>query len=152
MTAASASEPAAVEPARLVLMDGFTLRSGGAVRRLSASAQRLVALVALRRGAISRQRAAFTLWPDATEARAYGSLRTALFRLRRVCPGGSVLESRSELELSATVGVDVRRAYVLAARLESAGTLNRDTKELERLLDGGDLLPDWYDEWVLVER
>ena len=63
MTAARASEPAAVEPAQLVLMDGFTLRSGRAVRRLSASAQRLVALVALQGRAVSRQRAAFTLWP-----------------------------------------------------------------------------------------
>ena len=152
MTAASASEPAAVESAELVLMDGFTLRSGGAVRRLSASAQRLVALVALRGRAISRQRAAFTLWPDASEARAYGSLRTALFRLRAVCPGGSVLECRSEFELSASVGVDVRRAYELAARLESARTLNGGTKELELLLDGGELLPDWYDDWVLLER
>ena len=151
-TAASGGEPAAAEPAQLSLMDGFTLRSGGAVRRLSASAQRVVALVALRRGAISRQRAAFTLWPDATEARAYGSLRTALFRLRAVCPGGSVLESRSELELSPTVGVDVRRAHELATRLESGGTLNGDTQELERLLDGGDLLPDWYDDWVEIER
>ena len=96
MTAASASGPAAVESAQLALMDGFTLRSDGAVRRLSTSAQRVIALVALRGGAISRQRAAFTLWPDATETRAYGSLRTALFRLHAVCPGGSVLESRSE--------------------------------------------------------
>ena len=87
-----------------------------------------------------------------SEARAYGSLRTALFRLRAVCPGGSVLECRSECELSATVGVDVRRAYELAARLESAGTLNGDMKALELLLDGGDLLPDWYDDWVLIER
>ena len=147
-----ASEPTAVEPAQLVLMDGFSLRSGGAAQRLTASAQRLVALVALQGRAVSRQRAAFTLWPDSSEARAYGSLRTALFRLRAVCPGGSLLECQSEFELSATVGVDVRRAYELAARLESAGSLNGETKELERLLDCGDLLPDWYDEWVLVER
>ena len=152
MTRANASEPAAVEPAQLALMDGFTLRSGGAVRRLSASAQRLVALVALRGGVISRQRAAFTLWPDASEAHAYGSLRTALFRLRAVCPGGSVLECRSEFELSATVGVDVRRAYELTNHLESGGTLNGATKELELLLVGGELLPDWYDDWVLIER
>ena len=152
MSAASAGEPAAVEPAELVLMNGFSLRSGGAAQRLSASAQRLVALVALQGRSVSRQRAAFTLWPDSSEAHAYGSLRTALFRLRAVCPGESLLESRSEFELSATVGVDVRRAYELAARLESAGSLNGETKELERLLDCGELLPDWYDEWVLVER
>ena len=152
MSAASAGEPVAVEAAELVLMNGFSLRSGGAVQRLSASAQRLVALVALHGRSVSRQRAAFTLWPDSSEAHAYGSLRTALFRLHAVCPGGSLLETRGEFQLSATVGVDIRRAYELAARLESAGSLNGETKELERLLDCGDLLPDWYDEWVLVER
>ncbi|HEX7312109.1 MAG TPA: BTAD domain-containing putative transcriptional regulator [Gaiellaceae bacterium] len=152
MTAASASELAAVEPAQLVLMDGFSLRSGGAVRHLSASAQRLVALVALQGRSVPRQRAAFTLWPDASEAHAYGSLRTALFRLRAVCPDASVLECGSEFELSASVGVDARRAYELAARLESSGARNGDAKELELLLAGGELLPDWYDDWVLVER
>jgi DNA-binding SARP family transcriptional activator len=142
----------AVEPSQLVLMDGFSLRVDGAVRRLPASAQRLVAFVALQGRAVSRQRAAFTLWPDASEARAYGSLRTALFRLRAVCPGGSVLGCRSEFELSANVGVDVRRAHELAASLRTVDAGGGDAKELERLLEGGELLPDWYDDWVLVER
>ena len=149
MTAAGA---VVVEPSQLVLMDGFSLSSGGVVQRLPASAQRLVAFVALQGRAVSRQRAAFTLWPDATETHAYGSLRTALFRLRAVCPGGSVLESRKDFELSASVGVDVRRVYELAARLESAGDRAREAGELELLLAGGELLPDWYDDWVLVER
>src|SRR5262249_32473002 len=116
------------------------------------SAQRLVAFVALQGRAVSRQRAAFTLWPDASETHAYGSLRTALFRLRAVCPGGSLLESRDDFELSANVGVDVRRVYELAARLDSLGDRAGDANELELLLEGGELLPDWYDDWVLVER
>jgi SARP family transcriptional regulator, regulator of embCAB operon len=148
----SSIDAVAVEHSQLVLMDGFSLRSGDAIRRLPASAQRLMAFVALQGRAVSRQRAAFTLWPDASEAHAYGSLRTALFRLRAVCPGGSVLESGSEFELSASVGVDVRRAYELASNLESSGDPNGDAKELEHLLEGGELLPDWYDDWVLVER
>ena len=152
MTAASASEPAAGELAQLALMDGFSLRAGGVIRRLPLSAQRLVAFVALQGRAVSRQRAAFTLWPDASEPHAYGSLRTALFRLRAVCPGGSVLESRNEFELSANIGVDVRRVYELAETLQSVGAWNGDAKELELLLEGGELLPDWYDDWVLVER
>lgn len=142
----------AVEPSQLVLMDGFSLSAGGEVQRLPSSAQRLVAFVALQGRAVSRQRAAFTLWPNATETHAYGSLRTALFRLRAVCPGGSVLESREDFELSASVGVDVRRVYELAARLESPGDRAREARELGVLLDAGELLPDWYDDWVLVER
>jgi len=148
----STIDAAAVAPLQLVLMDGFSLRSGAAVRRLPVSAQRLIAFVALQGRSVSRQRAAFTLWPNASEAHAYGSLRTALFRLRAVCPGGSVLECRSEFELSVSVGVDVRRAFELAARLERSGTRPCDTEELESLLEGGELLPDWYDDWVLVER
>jgi DNA-binding SARP family transcriptional activator len=152
LTAVSAIEASAFDPSQLVLIDGFSLCSGRAIRRLPASAQRLLAFVALQGRSVSRQRAAFTLWPDASEAHAYGSLRTALFRLRAVCPGGSVLECRSEFELSASVGVDVRRAFELAARLESSGAQGGDTEELELLLDRGELLPDWYDDWVLVER
>lgn len=148
----STIDASAVDPSQLVLMDGFALRSDGAIRRLPVSAQRLVAFVALQGRAVSRQRAAFTLWPDASETRAYGSLRTALFRLRAVCPGRSVLECRDDFELSASVGVDVRRVYELTASLESLGARNGDAKELELLLEGGELLPDWYDDWVLVER
>jgi DNA-binding SARP family transcriptional activator len=148
----STLDAVAVEHSQLVMMDGFSLRSGGAIRRLPASAQRLVAFVALQGRAVSRQRAAFTLWPDASETHAYGSLRTALFRLRAVCPGGSVLESRDDFELSASVGVDVRRVYELAARIESLGDRAGEAKELGLLLEGGELLPDWYEDWVLVER
>jgi len=135
-TAVSTIDASAVDPSQLVLMDGFALRSDGAIRRLPVSAQRLVAFVALQGRAVSRQRAAFTLWPDASEARAYGSLRTALFRLRAVCPGRSVLECRDDFELSASVGVDVRRVYELTASLDSLGARNGDAKELELLLEG----------------
>src|ERR1051326_2298161 len=114
----SAIEASAVDPSQLMLMDGFSLSSGGTSRRLPASAQRLFAFVALEGRSVSRPPAAATLWPDASEARAYGSLRTALFRLRAVCPEGSVLECGKEFELSANVEVDVRRAYELAACLE----------------------------------
>src|SRR5262245_1418649 len=145
-------DAAVAGPSQLVLMDGFSLRSAGVTRRLPVSAQRLLAFVALQGRAVSRQRAAFTLWSNASETHAYGSLRTALFRLRAVCPGGSVLESRSEFELSHDVGVDVCRVYELAAGLERVGARNGEAKELEHLLEGGELLPDWYDDWVLVER
>jgi DNA-binding SARP family transcriptional activator len=152
LTAVSAIEASTADPSQLVLMDGFSLSSGRAIRRLPASAQRLLAFVALQGRSVSRQRAAFTLWPHASEAHAYGSLRTALFRLRAVCPDGSVLEYGRDFELSANVEVDVRKTYELAARLERSGTRPRETEELESLLEGGELLPDWYDDWVLVER
>src|SRR6266852_2193437 len=74
LTAASAIEASASDPSQLVLIDGFSLCSGRAIRRLPASAQRLLAFVALQERSVSRQRAAFSLWPAASEAHAYGSL------------------------------------------------------------------------------
>jgi DNA-binding SARP family transcriptional activator len=146
-----ASKPDVGRSTRLGLLDRFSLDVDGSAQRLSGSAQRLLAFVALHEGPVSRQRAAFTLWPTANEAHAYGSLRAALFRLR----AGSVdqlLETAAELELCPSVVVDVRRARTLAAMLGEPVMRRRDEQELETLLLGGELLPDWYDDWVVVER
>ena len=135
----------------MVLLDRFSLDVGGSAQRVAGSAQRLLAFVALHEGPVSRQRAAFTLWPTANEAHAFGSLRAALFRLRagRL---DQLLETAADLELCSSVVVDVRRARRLAAMLGEPVMLWGDEQELESLLLGGELLPDWYDDWVLVER
>jgi DNA-binding SARP family transcriptional activator len=137
------------------LVGGFSLSFGGAeVRPVPLGARRLLALVALHDRPVSRRRAAFTLWSGVSEARAYGSLRTALFRLRASPSEGVLLEQGSELALSATVEVDVRRAHALAAPLLGghSGTGAGGYRELEAILKGGELLPDWYEDWVLIER
>ena len=136
---------------RIILLDRFSLDVGGAAQRVSGSAQRLLAFVSLHEGPVSRQRAAFTLWPTANEAHAYGSLRAALFRLRAGF-GSQLLETATDLQLCPSVAVDVRRARGLASALGEPVRRRGDEQELEALLLGGELLPDWYDDWVLVER
>jgi len=136
---------------RIVLLNRFSVDFGGNVQRVPGSVQRLLAFVSLHEGPVSRQRAAFTLWPTANEAHAYGSLRTALFRLR-AGREGQLFEAGSDLKLRSSVGVDVRRARSLAATLGEPVVRRGDEQELEALLLGGELLPDWYDDWVLVER
>src|SRR5215471_15840508 len=67
---------------RLCLFGGLRLSQGGHEVFIPPSAQRLIALVALRMVA-RRVEAAGILWPDIPDARANVRLRTTLWRLRR---------------------------------------------------------------------
>ena len=62
----------------LALLRSFELRRGGDRVRLPLSAQRLVALLALRNRALHRVYVAGTLWLDASEERAGSNLRTTV--------------------------------------------------------------------------
>jgi len=136
---------------RVDLIGGFRLTRDGAPVRLPPAAQRLVAFLALQPRALPRRRVAFTIWPDVTEAHAYGSLRSTLWRLRRA--GGGVVSARDELlELDPAVGVDVRDAVGLADRILAGEGIETDGHGLSSGPLVGSLLPDWYDDWVLAER
>jgi len=140
---------------RLFLIRGFELRHGDEVVAVSPCSQRLVAFVALHDRAIHRRHASGALWLDAPEERASASLRSALWRTP--APGGCSLvqASTTHLWLNPEVHVDFR---VSVARALSA--LNSDwpgvqrTDDLQRQLPllGDDLLPDWHEDWVLIER
>jgi DNA-binding SARP family transcriptional activator len=133
---------------QLFLLDGFRLVSGGAPAELPRGLQRIVALVGLRPGT-SRSQLAGLLWPNMPEERALSSLRTGLWRLRRqgCCP---MLARNGTVRLAAGVGVDVDDLVRTAARIRDGG----DPRWAEDVLAAGrhDLLPGWYDDWVLVER
>jgi DNA-binding SARP family transcriptional activator len=140
--------------ARVALLDGFSLdlgdsRSGPATDDLPRGVQRLVAHVSLV-GHLTRGAIAGELWPDVPEEHAHGSLRSALWRLHKVVPG-LVDTSGGALGLAAGVRVDVREFTAWAASvLDPCGgpeTLIAPGVALE-----GELLPGWYDDWVLLER
>ena len=89
-----------------------------------------------------------SLWLDSTEDRASGSLRSALWRLNR---RHRFIEASGErLRLSADVAVDVEAAAAQARRLLDPAA--SDCPSPDGLLLSRDLLPDWYDDWVAVER
>jgi DNA-binding SARP family transcriptional activator len=111
--------------------------------------QRLLALVSLR-ATVTREQAGGILWPDVPDCRAAARLRTALWRLHRA--GDGVIHSADgQLLLAPHVDVDVTSWTGLALRVidrpEWVSTL-----DLAALRPGGDLLPGWYDDWVLLER
>jgi DNA-binding SARP family transcriptional activator len=133
---------------RLALLSGFELRRGGEVIALELSAQRLMAFLALHAGPLRRLYVSGSLWGDSSERQANASLRTALWRLRR--PGCAVVEAtHTQLALAGAVAVDVRE---VSARAQRALANAPQAGDLPALCSAGDLLLDWYDDWVLLER
>ena len=110
------------------------------------SAQRVIAFIALHDHPLQRAYVAGSLWLDSSEARAHANLRSALWRLGR--PGCALVDTRDQqLRIDADVSVDVRDIE-LGIRAMLAGS----DVALSASLLGADLLPDWYDDWVLLER
>ena len=118
---------------------------------LTQSPQRLVALLALT-GQPSRGYIAGVLWPDEPESFGRNNLRALLSRLRQRGFGGLVHQADTGLALEDDVAVDVDelRRSVVALRRDGASAVDR--AELLALLTAGELLPGWYDDWVLGER
>jgi DNA-binding SARP family transcriptional activator len=125
---------------------------GNALPSVLGGSQRLLALLGLRDRALMRASVAGTLWPTSTEEHAFSSLRSALARLTRVTRD-AVVVTPLDLCLANDVTVDIREARVLAHRLLDpaavVGAADLSAASIAAL--SVDVLPDWYDDWVLVE-
>jgi DNA-binding SARP family transcriptional activator len=139
---------------RVSLIDGFGLehRRDGvtvAVNALPRGAQRLIAHLSLfarpRRSSVAGQ-----LWPDVSEDHAHGSLRSALWRVQKAVPG-LVEVSGGALGLADGVRVDVRECADRARRMLDPHTVV-DGMVAPDVGLRGELLPGWYDDWVLAAR
>jgi DNA-binding SARP family transcriptional activator len=136
------------QSAALGLLHGFELRCGDARITLTHSAQRLMALLALRGRPVRRDWAAGTLWLDSSQEQANGCLRTTLWRAD---PAARELVRATATELSLADGVAVDAVEMTAsARRVFARDAGHD--DLLALQQAGELLPDWYDDWVVLER
>jgi DNA-binding SARP family transcriptional activator len=136
----------------VVLLGGFGLLCGSAVLSIPRASQRLVAFLALHGGMVRRAAVAGTLWPDASEDRAHVNLRQALARLQHRARK-ALVASKLELGLAEGVMVDLHRARTLARRLLDPAVTPEQSElgtAAVRVLSG-ELLPDWYDDWVLLE-
>jgi DNA-binding SARP family transcriptional activator len=134
---------------RLRLLGSFELRGEGGPVVLGSGEERLLALLALQPGAMPREFAAACLWPVAPRSRSSANLRTTIWRVGSVA-AGALVASRDRLALAAGVAVDLDLAHLEATAIVSG----RDTlpsPEGLALLEH-DLLPGWYDDWVVVAR
>jgi DNA-binding SARP family transcriptional activator len=138
---------------RISLLGGFQLETDEKPALiLPGGSQRLLAFLALKGRLIERHTVAGTLWPVATEAHASSSLRSALARLGTHARA-SVAATGKDLGLSDDVTVDLWDARAFADRLltptEAAPSEDPGAAAIPAL--SAELLPDWYDEWALVE-
>jgi DNA-binding SARP family transcriptional activator len=133
----------------LRLLNGFELQSGGESISLPMSVQRLLAFLAFQTSPVQRVYVAGKLWLDAPEERAFASLRTAMWRANHAGVN-LVVAANSQVALDPQVRVDLREASAHAHRIldGSAG----EEASFAGLGLNDELLPDWYDDWLLLER
>jgi DNA-binding SARP family transcriptional activator len=133
---------------QLDLMGGFRLCVAGDEVAVPTAAQRVIAFVALQNRPVRRSRLAGSIWLDKPDERAGGNLRSALWRLRK--QGADVMDLDDGVaRLRDDVEVDVHEATAWAWRvIDGRG----ERGDLEVTPPMGELLIDWYDDWVLLER
>jgi DNA-binding SARP family transcriptional activator len=137
-------------PVRLSLLGVCLLHSPGAQEPVAVpgTAKRLLALLALS-GPRARPYVAGTIWPDLDEVHAQGALRSAIYRLNHIEP--DLLDCRDDvLMLGRAVAVDV---HVLRCCCEAvlSGSVDDEVGPI-LLRHNNELLPGWYDDWVVFER
>ena len=133
---------------QLQLLGEFQLRSGTTRIGLGGVQQRLLAFLVLQRRAVAREVVSGSLWPE-SGSDAGAALRNAVWRLRKAAPG-VLVASREHLRVADGLTVDLDRAHEVARQLVPAPS--RPPPPAVVSLLGDDLLPDWQDDWVVVER
>jgi DNA-binding SARP family transcriptional activator len=140
-------------PARLCLLGGFSLIVNESPVPLQIHPQRLLAYLSLTQPAHvahSRTALAERLWANASMERCQANLRTALWRINRA-DARLVRASRVTVRLDDSVDLDVRRCDAQASRLLADGAL-LDPSDMDISSLRGELLPDWDEDWLLLER
>lgn len=146
----AASRSPVSEPTRLQLLQRFELRCHGAAAVVPESVQRLLAFLALRCRPQHRATVAGVLWMDASERRADGNLRTTVWRARKI-ERDLIQSEGAYLCIGRHVVVDLTDNLAVTRRLVDDPTAPEEPgMTLDALCD--DLLPAWYDDWVLLER
>lgn len=116
----------------------------------SRSAQALLAYLLLKPGTQHRrEKLAAIIWPQASEENSRAYLRNTLWELRKVAGETFFLADKNLVGISSTAhyGLDVDRLTGLKDKQASVAEL-KEVLELYR----GELLADFYDDWIVTER
>ncbi len=133
------------------LLGGLSVTCGGARLAVPPGSRRLLAYLALHPAGVDRRSTAGILWPAVGDGRAAGNLRSALWRLQRgSCP--LVVAEPSVLRLADGVEVDLRLLEAWASRVLAGAPDPADLSVDPGPIAELELLPGWYDDWVLAVR
>lgn len=144
----------ASEGAELQLLGGSELRCGGEGIRLPLGAHRLLSFLALQDGGVQRAAAAEALWPDHRAGRAAANLRSTLWQARRVGTVTIIDCAGQRICLASTVEVDVCAVARCAHQMMASPTLDVSLDGYDEVVESlaRELLPDWSDDWLVLER
>jgi len=135
---------------RLKLIAGFSLSLQEGEQLIPFRMQRVIAFVALL-GRPSRLSVAGQLWSNVGDERALGNLRAVLHRLQTSCPE-VICGAGGALWLNEFISIDVREVTSWALQLLSDGAGNEEDLHPPSDAYSGELLPGWYEDWVLLEQ
>lgn len=134
---------------QLSLLQAWQLRGDTGIVHVAARQQRLITALAIT-GPRPRSYLVGLLWPENSEARALESLRVSVHLVSRQVPG-LLINGGTVLSLSEFVEVDLHRVRA-QIREVSLGGLNGNVASCLHLLRDAELLPGWYEDWVLFEQ
>jgi len=138
---------------RVHLFGRFRLERGGEPIRLSTrKAELLLAYLVLNSGFHFRERIAALFWGDSSDQSARASLRNALAILRRQVDPDLLVTDRQTVELATDfpLSVDAVQFRSKARRFLESPSPDESRVPLDMYTD--DLLVDFYEDWILVER
>jgi predicted ATPase/DNA-binding SARP family transcriptional activator len=141
---------------KIYLLGQFKLQNNDYPIELpSRPAQSLLAFLVLNAGmAHRREKLASLIWPESTESNARGYLRQALWLIRKALKSAS-LNWENYLQISnISVSFDDQSEYWLDADLLFKAVEARPVEEIIKIIRifRGELLPGFYDEWIVLER
>jgi WD40 repeat protein/DNA-binding SARP family transcriptional activator len=134
----------------LIYLDGVPVQIN------SRPAQSLLAYLVINAGvAFRREKLAGMLWPDTTEANARNNLRQALWRIRKHLESDPSSPQPVFLVDDLTVAFNSETDYSLdaiklEAKVDQSVSLSRLIEQVSTY--EGELLPGFYDDWIVLER
>jgi DNA-binding SARP family transcriptional activator len=134
----------------LGLLGAWRLRHRGAPMTVASREQRLLACLGLL-GCRHRSFLAGLLWPKSSESQAAGNLRTSVWCISHTFP--QLLHTGADtLELEDSVRVDVKALQRQVAAIQAEPPQSHIPDSYLENLGRADLLPGWYDDWVVFEQ
>jgi DNA-binding SARP family transcriptional activator len=133
----------------LSLLGAWRLRHGGTAVTVATREQKLLACLGLL-GCRHRSFLSGLLWPKSSESQAAGNLRTSVWCISHAFP--HLLQAGADtLELEESVRLDVKGLQRQVEALQAQPQATIPDSYLDTL-GRADLLPGWYDDWVVFEQ
>ena len=132
------------------MLGSFRVLRGDQPLNVSLSCQRLLALLALARHPVTRERISGTLWPQASRHSSQASLRSTLWRLG-TARAQLLMAADSLIGLADDCDVDLYRAEGVGVALTNRNWSGDDHQALLQVFSN-DLLVDWYEPWLELDR